>query len=186
MNTQLRFQATFQISEKELVLRYEVENRSARDVYLLDRIDRGDGPYTGSPDVIYVHLDRDARTVWLNKRIAPIPKGRHPTVPIAPFPSPLRAGATVREVVRVPLPVRELREYWSRPPGHELRPTEYREVYFSLQYYWRTEGMTEEVIDFDGVKVVGTGGGRPLTDADFGLLESERVKLRIPVLEGPG
>ena len=34
-----------------------------------------------------------------------------------------------------------------------------------------------------GVKVLATRGGTPPKDSDFGLLESERVALRVPVLE---
>jgi hypothetical protein len=184
MNPLLRFDAKFRVSDKELVLTYEVENRSTRDMYMLDRIDR-DNDYRADPNVVYVHLERDTKTVWLNKQIPRVPKGVRPYAPSVPYSTPLRAGATVREEIHVPLPVREVRAYEGRRPEGELRPVQYRQAYFTLQYYWRIEGMTEEILNIrGGHKVIATRSGtRRLQQSDYGLLETERVAIDLPVLE---
>ncbi len=180
MNPLVRFDAKFRVSGNELVLIYEVENRSTRDLYMIDRIERN-RPYRADPNVIYVHFDSDTKTVWLNKRIPVPPKGRSPDPPVFPFDTPLRAGATVHEEIHVPLPIREFREYWAPPPESELTLTHYRKVYFTLQYWWRPDGMTEGSYDMDGQKVLTTQG--KVTKEDFGLLETPRVELDLPVLE---
>ena len=181
MNPLLPFKAKFQISDKELVLTYEVENRSTRDVYMMDRLERG-RPYTADPNIIYAHLDHDTKTVWLNKVTPEIPEGKHPDPPHFPlFYTPLRAGTKAREEIRVPLPIREWREYNAyKGEGHLVN---YRHVYFTLQYYWRTDGMTEIIDNFDGQKVIYTRGGVPLKNSDFGLLQTELVTISLPVLE---
>lgn len=182
MNPLVRFDAKFTRSDKELVLTYEVENRSARDLYMLDRVELK-RPYRPDPNVVYVHFDHDTRTVWLNKRIhsEPYKEGRRGPPPIFPDSTPLRAGSTVREEIRVPLPIREFRAFEQVTPESELTATTYHEVYFTLQYFWRTDGMTEGSYEIDGQKVLTTNG--KLTEADFGLLETPRVALDLPVLE---
>lgn len=186
MDLSLSFSSSFKVTEKELVLSYEVQNRSNRDAYLFTGV-YFDYPYTADPNAIYIHFERDTKTVWLNKMIPAIPEGVSPYEPASPVQSPLRAGATFREEVRVPLPIRERRAYEEVPSRPEGTPVlaSYEGMRFTLQYYWRTEGMIEEMVDMGGVKVLATRGGAPLKDSDFGHLESERVTLRVPVLEPP-
>jgi hypothetical protein len=187
------------VSEKELVLSYQVHNRSPRDAYLFTGVH---GPrhtpyFDEDPDVIYVHLERNSKTVWLNKRIPAIPDDCRPYTPSYPEQTPLRAGATFREEVHVPLPLEEVRAYArSGQPGQPALAT-YECVRFTLQYYWRTEGMTEQTrmvpkTPFDlppdaprHVPVIVTRGGTPLTDTDHGFLESDCIPLKLPVWEIP-
>jgi hypothetical protein len=61
----------------------------------------------------------------------------------------------------------------------------YEGVRFTLQYYWRTEGMTEDVVRYHGMSRAITRGGMPLTDADHGFLQTDIIPLKIPVLEAP-
>lgn len=180
MDPLLPFHAVFKLTDKELVLDYEIQNKSARDIYMLDRIDRGTR-YRADPNVVYVHLERGTKTIWLNKQVPEIPEGVHPTVVHSPYVTPLRAGATAREQVRVPLPVREVREYQVRPRSGQPQLDHYRDVYFTLQYYWRIEGMVEEVMDMDGQPVIVPRSSVPLKASDFGYLESERIAMPVPV-----
>jgi hypothetical protein len=179
----ISFRAAFRLSDEELVVSYEVHNRSERDLYLLNLILEGPAPRL-DPNVIYVHLERDEKTIWLNKMIPAVPEGAY--TPKTPLSTPLRAGATFREEVHIPVPVKEHREDAPDRWKGEPRLVTYKRVYFTLQYYWRTEGMREEHLDLDGLRVLVTRGGTPLKESDFGLLESEQVEIAAPVLErGP-
>lgn len=183
------FSAEFAVEGGDLILRYEVVNRDRRDLYLLNRLYRTTPEWDLSPDVIYVHLDLERRTVWLNKRIPDIPEGVLVNAPVAPFVTPVRAGESFREEVRIPLPIREYRQYGFHGGGPspralkgEPREETFGQVYFSLGYYWRMEGTEEEIRNIRGAEVVHpvapAGSGFP----EFGELESEVHRIELPVL----
>lgn len=182
----LTLSTAFEVQPAHLVLRYEVTNHAARDAYLLNRLFRTTPQWNISPDVIYVHLEPETETVWLNKKLADIPSGVNVAAPVAPFVTPLRAGTLFRETVRVPLPVREYRQYSMGPPPDEKSATTrvYKYVYFTLGYYWRPEGTTEmtQVVQGSEVVMPRTPPGKPL---EFGRLVTERYRLDIPVIEFP-
>ena len=186
----IEFAPTIAVEGEHLVLRYEVHNRGSRDLYLLNRLYRTTPTWTMDANVIYVHLDPSNRVVALKKRVPDIPSHVDPTAPVAPFVSPVRAGSTFRETVRVPLPVRDYREYGSRAGGPSLAALRaspvrvtYRAVTFELGYYWRGTGMAEEVREIHGAEVVvpinPPGAGSP----EFGELRSDLVELAVPVDE---
>ena len=186
MDPSVPFKASFELTEKELVLSYEVQNRGGRDLYLYNRV-TWDDPQHSTPDIVYVHFERDDRTIWLNKRIPAIPNW--PGVDFGevacPFVTPVRVGATFREEVHVPLPVKE-RRFYGRGPRDDGSGTPrlaiYDRVRFTVQYFWRTEGEMELIEDFGGTSQILTRGGARHKPSDFGFLESERVPLRVPVL----
>ena len=199
----LSLAATLAATGGELVLSYEVKNSGPRDVYLLNIVVPRYS-YDGDPDAIYAHLQRRTKIVWLNKRIPAIPVDFDPYAPAFPDLTALRAGKTFREEVHVPLPVEEFQAYaMSFAPRTPVAPVLYDGVRFTLQYYWRTEGMTEDtrrirkpLLRFglgkgvfeepdEFLSVLVTHGGAPLTDADHGFLETEVVPLRVPVVELP-
>jgi hypothetical protein len=182
MNAPLAFKASVAKQGNELHLVYEVTNRSDRDAYLLNRLFRTIPSVTVSPDIIYVHLEPDTKTIWLNKRIPDIPKGVSVTTPKSPFVTPLRKGEVFREEVRVPIPVKEFREYNVGATKVDTVETPYEHVRFTLQYYWRTDGMVETVRDIGGVPVVMPSGGAPLKSSDFGLLEMAPVDIQVPAI----
>jgi hypothetical protein len=108
------------------------------------------------------------------------------TSPVAPFVTPLRAGGTFHETVRVPLPVREYLEYSMRGPrpAGEPQTAIYENVSFTLGYYVKVDGTREETRQVQGTEVVmpiGPRGTRP----EFGLLESGPVRLDVPVVLPP-
>jgi hypothetical protein len=189
----LSLSSSFEVVGGELVLRYRVENRGTRDAYLFTGVRYSNGIYDADPDMIYVHLEQATKTVWLNKRIPVIPEGFNPYSPACPEQTPVRAGETFREEVHVPLPIQEDRAYGERSGEPVVVP--YEAVRFTLQYYWRTEGMTEEIKHIsrfpmdeqpaDKLTLIRTRGGAPLTESDHGFLESERIPLRVKVLEVP-
>jgi len=182
----LEMQARFEVAGQQLVLEYEVRNRGSRDVYLLNRLYRSTPAWQLGPDVVYVELVPGTRTVRLLKKLADLPSGVDVTAPVAPFVTPLRAGGTFRETVRVPLPVREHREYSGRGPARAGEPGKetFQDVTFTLGYYGRVEGTREETRQIQGIEVIvpiGPPGARPA----FGLLESGPTRLDLPVVLPP-
>ena len=184
MGNALQMSAAFHRAADHLVLTYEVVNADHRDAYLLNRLYRTVPAWDISPDIIYVHLDPGAEAVCLSKQLAELPTGFTVTAPVAPFVTPVRAGSSFREEVKVPLPVREYREYPVPPgaAGRVLRPRVYRHASFTLGYYWRPEGTVEKRQDVHGTAMVlpRTPPGRPV---EFGFLQTDTKRLDMPVLE---
>jgi hypothetical protein len=175
----LKFNATFTLRENELLLSYEVQNRSTTDIYL-DTPIGSDGPgYEISPDVIFVHLDAWTKTVRLYKDIGD-PDGAYS------FSTPVRAGGTFKEEVHVPFPIKPFPPLGIREPPWDAWPNTYRRVQFSLVYRWRTEGMTDKTEVLRGVTITltrGAPGGRLRQKEDYGSFETEQVRMNLPVLE---
>ena len=182
----LELHAHFEVAGQNLVLDYEVRNGTPRDVYLLNRLYRSMPTWHLGPDVIYIELIPGTKTVRLFKKLADLPKGVNVTSPVAPFVTPLKAGGTFHETVRIPLPVREYLEYsrsGPRPPA-EAPTAVFERVTFTLGYYWKVEGTREEVRQIQGTEVVMPIGPRDRRP-EFGLLESGPVRLDVPVALPP-
>ncbi|MBC7911563.1 MAG: hypothetical protein H7Y30_13735 [Pyrinomonadaceae bacterium] len=183
MANTLLFNASFDLSETELVLTYEVENRDQRDVYLLNRLYRPTPTWVMGPDLIYIHLLRDKATIWFNKKLADIPTDRNVLSPVAPYVTPLRAGQRFKEQVHIPLPVNEYREYGPFPePTGPPRKRMYKQVYFTLGYYWSVSGMKEKVSQIEGQEVV-MPIAPPGTRLQFGELTTPTYSINVPVNE---
>jgi hypothetical protein len=175
MSSSLHLTTTVVVKGHDLVLRYEVANDDHRDVYLLNRLSRSNKI---SPDVIYVRLDEATETILLSKKVADLPEGLSPTVPVAPFVSPLRAGTSFSEEIRIRIPVHCYYEYLTPDDSRgELRM--FRHVLFALGYYWRPAGAREKTQNIGGVSVIlpiFVGG------PEFGELHSERTRIDVPVV----
>lgn len=183
----LELSATFSFADDHLLLRYRVNNNGPVDVYLLNRLYRTTPEWDMSPDVVYIELDRRTQTVWFSKRLADLPAGVNVTAPVAPFVTPLRAGASFTEDVRVPLPVEEYRQYGLREPGigPGTRERTYQAAWFTIGYYVRPDGTNEETRNVQGTDVV-MPRTPPGVRLQFGRLDSKVWQLAIPVLEPGG
>jgi hypothetical protein len=183
MNATLKFTANIEKKPDHLLLAYQVANADSRDVYLLNRLFRTLPEWKMTPDVVYVHFLTETKTVWLSKKLADIPQGVRITAPVAPFVTPVRAGATFREEVHIPLPVHEYRQYGGEAQValKEAASQVYRQVYFTLGYYWRPPGTTEEpgVVNETPVIMPRTPFGQPL---EFAQLQTDPKRLDIPVM----
>ncbi len=179
----LAMQARFTVAAEHLVLDYEVRNGTPRDVYLLNRLYRTTPLWQMGPDLVYIQLIPGTKTVQLFKKLADLPKGVNVTSPVAPFVTPLRAGRTFHETVRIPLPVREYLEYSRRGPAPQGPPQMaiFENVSFALGYYVRVEGTREETRQIQGTEVVMPIGPRDKRP-EFGVLESGPVHLEVPVV----
>lgn len=177
----LSLTAAFRLTARELQVRYCVGNRSARDIYLLNRLYRTIPSFTIDPNLIYIHLEKKTRTVHLVKRIPDIPAGKRVAAPVSPFVTPVRAQSEFSENVRIPVPVREYLQYSAGPKGRGVEVT-YQFVDLILGYYWREEGTTEELRKIGNFQVVLPHlppGKRPA----FGELRTKAQRLPIKVLE---
>jgi hypothetical protein len=177
--TELLLQTRLELTPDALLLRYSVENRAARDAYLLNRVH--DQSLATNPDLIYIELDRERRVVRTYKKVPNIPKGMSPTMPAAPYITPLRAGQSFDETVRIALPVREYSAY--APAPERGRTVVYAALTFALGYYWSVPGMkerTQEIIP--GVEAL-IATPPPGLRIEFGELSSNVLQANLPVLE---
>lgn len=176
-----------EVRADQLVLRYTVRNGLAQDAYLLNRLYTSSPPRM-SPDIAYVELEAASRVVRVFKGLAPIPSGptSGPTAPVAPYVTPVRAGATFSEFVRIASPVRVYREY-GRSPRPLLPPeehiTQFLGVSFALGWYARAPGVTEVPDTAFDQPVVLPAGFRGMPD--IRTIRSEVVPLGIPVILPP-
>lgn len=125
-----------------LMIRYTVHNGGPVDIYLLNRLHRSNPPEI-SPDLAYVELDTEHRCIVVSKRLASIPTtgASGPTVPVAPYVTPVRAGESYEETFHLTLPVHAYREYGLSPNAARLE--RYRSLRLIVAYYERAPGMTE-------------------------------------------
>lgn len=124
----------------------------------------------------------DQATVWVNKKLAEIPSGPLITSPVAPYVTPVRAGDKFREEVVVPIPITEYRQYNGEIHAEpDMTPLEtYKEIYFSLGYYWRPEGTAEEEAEVHGTPVIIPRPPRA-SPMEFGILDSDRKQFDLNV-----
>lgn len=176
-------QTHFAIEEGKLVILYQVTNQESRDAYLLNRLYRTTPEWKFDADVVYIQPNPGTGEVWFYKKLADLPaKQPNPTMPVAPYVSPVRAGEVFREKITVALPVTPWEEYRDYKPVENHGPRMYSYGRFSLGYYWRPDGTEEEERSIQGTDVV-----FPVTPRgariEFGQLESERVRIDLPVAE---
>jgi hypothetical protein len=174
-------QTNFAIEANSLVIRYQVTNQDSRDAYLLNRLYRSTPEWTFTPDVIYITPNPQSGEVWFYKKLADIPDP-NPTTPVAPYVSPVRAGGVFREKVTIPLPVMPWEQYREYKPVENAPPRIYSYARLSIGYYWKPAGTREEERSIQGTPVV-----FPLTPPgsaiEFGLADSERFRIDLPVAE---
>jgi len=166
----------------QLLVGYEVYNRSSHDIYLLNRLYRSSPAWRMDPSVVYVRLDKPTATVMLAKRTPDLPEGVSVTAPFSPFVTPVRASQTFRETIALPLPLATYEQYARKHPQPRNTKATYRHVNFTLGYYIAPEGTTEEERDVQGSKVIIPkipAGRRP----EFSGLTSAVFDVAVPVLE---
>lgn len=175
----LSLTAAARISSGILELRYELRNGARQDVYLLNRLFVSVQELM-SPDVIYIDPKPDAKIVELGKYLADLPGQPNPSVPVAPFVTPVRAGESFVEIVRMALPLRRYMEYEEKPaPADTDRIETYDGLDMRLGLYWREPGVYEDVTSAFGQEVIIPKGYKGFPR--FETLHSGIVRLPIPV-----
>ena len=182
MNNQIELSARFEASEAQLSLNYSVTNKSGRDTYLLNRLYRTLPKWELSPNIIYIQLDSTTQTIRLSKKLADIPKDKDVTAPIAPFVTPVRAGTSFEEDVRIPLPVNEYQEYAGNQPDADAPIVTYQSVCLSIGFYWRLDETVEDLREVPGATVI-CPRNPPGLLPQFGELQTESQRIDIPVIE---
>jgi hypothetical protein len=167
--------------QKTLSVGYRVVNKSGRDAYLLNRLYRSTPEWLMSPDVVFIDFDRPAAVAHLSKRIPATPSGVNVTMPYTPFVSPVRANATFSEVIRLPLPLHEYKQFGNKPapPDKEPRVVQFSHLILQVQYYWRPPATTEETRDVQGTEVI-VPRTPPGSHLEFGFLDSGSVAVSFP------
>lgn len=184
-----------EMQRDQLVMRYTVRNGLGQDVYVLNRLFTSVPPRM-SPDIAYVELDGANQVVRVFKGLAPMPSAGSsepnaprrsgPTEPVAPYVTPVRAGATYSEIVRQEAPVRVYREYGHSPPRlmpPEERIAQFRGVSFALGWYARAPGVTEAPVEAFGQKLILPAGFRGMPEIH--TTRSNVVEMSIPVIVLP-
>jgi hypothetical protein len=169
------------IAGETLVIRYTVENRSGRDVYLLNRLYTTVPPRL-SPDIAYVELDQREHVVEVSKVLASMPAGAAPTSPVAPYVTPVRAHERFSEDIHLRLPLRRYQQYHNLPAEPDKEQiVQYQGVTFTVGYYWREPGVYEEpATAFDQPVIIPKGfKGFP----SFGSLTAPVLPIAVPVVE---
>ena len=122
--------------EATLEIPYRFENGSARDAYLFNVIHRGINKETeqfiADPNIVYV--EHSTGKVTVAKHICSIPAGVRPLVPIVPFATKLVAGASVEEVVSLPLPLTPWTAYLPTPTAVAAPEPVLCEAWFEVGY----------------------------------------------------
>ena len=166
---------------QDLVLHYEVRNKDSRDAYLLNMLYRPGPDWLMSPDLIYIRVESEKRRLHLYKRIDDIPENRNVVCPVAPFLTPVRAGASYDEEVHMATPVEESREYSPLRAAAKPRPFLCQDVVFTLGYYWSCDGLIEEIVDIEGTPacIIRAPSHAML---EYGELNSDVVVMEVPAL----
>lgn len=177
----VRFSVLTTLEDDALVIRYGVDNLSARDMYLLNRVhDRALEPHQ---ELSYIELNSEHRLVHVYKDIPPIPEGRAPTMPYAPYVTPVRSHTRFGESIRIKLPVQEQLAYDPVRTGGQ--PTTYDRLKVTIGYYWSAQGMRES----ERVTTAGTHYISPIptpgTKLELGKLQRE-IELSLSVREAVG
>jgi hypothetical protein len=97
----VRFDFQTTLEDSALVIRYGVDNLSTRELYLLNRVH--DRAFEPQQALSYVELNAEHRLVHVYKDIPPIPEGRAPTMPYAPYVTPVASHKRFSEVIRITL-----------------------------------------------------------------------------------
>lgn len=175
---EVRFSVLTTLEDDALVIRYGVDNLSSRDLYLLNRVH--DHALEPHQEMAYVALERAQRLVHVYKDIPPIPAGRAPAMPYAPYVTPVRSHKRFGEAIRVALPVHEQLAY--DPVRSGGQPATYDLLKVTIGFYWSLAGMREaEDKTAAGVPFV-SPIRPPGTKIELGKLQRE-IELSLPVLE---
>jgi hypothetical protein len=163
-----------------LALTYTVRNDTKHDAYLLNRL-YTDSPPAMTADIAWVELDFEGQTANVTKGMPDLPAGSAsgPPVPMSPYVTPLRAGASFTETIKLPLPLHIVRAFGRSPQSTQAQGTlvPVHRLNLSVQYYWREPGMTETASKAFGQPVILPGGFRgPLR---FGLVRASSEPLTL-------
>ncbi|WP_240359523.1 hypothetical protein [Pyxidicoccus trucidator] len=134
-----------------LVLTYEVHNRRAQALWLLDGLfdTAPSGHVTLAPDKAYV--DVDGSRVVVSRMLLAVPDDVLVESPEVPAATRVEAGKTVSRRVVLALPVREALPYASRP-GETLPLDAVRELRLRVGYLVDSPELTlHETTDTEGV-----------------------------------
>ncbi len=171
------------IDQDVLNIAYTVSNRSAGNIYLVNRVTRVTPKKEMHKDIAYIRLDNEG-VLQVFKDIPPVPEGMNPYELVAPFVTPVRQGEEFVETITLPVPIEQYMEYVPNdPPDPEYTNTlTTASVRFSLGYFVGHPDAEERVETyFDQPVVLFTNP--PGVIAQHFRLQSAPVEIAVPVYE---
>jgi hypothetical protein len=176
-------QLTASIEKNSLRLRYEVFNSGSKDLYLLNRLFRTSPKPEMSPNLAYVEFSKDLKTAHIKKGIAAFPEnaGSGPTAPVSPYVSAVRAGSHFIETFELPLPLQPYAEYGQTDkPDSKPILQEFAAIDFTIDWYWRDDGVREQSSQAFGQSVIVPAGFKNMPTIHH--LVSDTIKVKFPAL----
>src|SRR5438105_3878869 len=131
MSPEFPFHVRAETRNGQLLIYYEVENRSSRDLYLFTREVVKNQSIDEAPGV---EFDSERRTLSVYK-LPNVVEGTLLYQPILPLFTPVRAGKRFVDRVEVLLPAREFRHGAAPTEACHERPSLYRGLRFAIQYH---------------------------------------------------
>jgi len=124
--------AAVQQTPEALILGYEFNNRSPKVAFLFNALYRtgSGGGLETSPD--YVYAEASGETLLLSKKIHPVPDDIDVERPEVPWCTRVEPGATFREKITIPVPVKLWTPYSTPPRPHAPSAVAFFELGFHL------------------------------------------------------
>ena len=172
------FHVSVETRNDRLLIHYELENLSSRDVYFFTReVVRNE--IVDAPGVEF-DGDRENKTLWVYK-VPNVIVGALLYQPIRVLFTPVRAGKRFVDMVEVLLPAREFRHGAAPPEACHDRQSLYHGLGFRIRYHRSNPLVREETQKIGDVEVV-----QPIFPNEFyfdgGWLTSSVIPLDIPVI----
>lgn len=123
--TDIKFEATANVSDEKLTVTYKITNQSKTDIYLLDVLPLYD-PETRQPHVDLnnsVLIWQEPDTVRLIRGLPPYPEEKDMSAFITPQAKKIAANESLKREIELPLPLVESNPYYS-----PLEPEKYEPV----------------------------------------------------------
>jgi hypothetical protein len=187
MNELLTLMVSFLMDGNSLMLTYSVTNKSPTLVYLSNlhvHVEQGAGPVP-DPSVAFVTFEKEE--VHITKRKPPMPQDKLYT-PLPYYVTPLKPGATFKESLSLPLPLKQNIPYTSIQTNDQI--SKMKAVYFSLGYFESNPAIEAGELQRGGQKVFilrpsaalkkGEVANQPAVEK---FLVSEKTQLEIPIIE---
>jgi hypothetical protein len=173
------FHVSVETRNDRLLIHYEVENLSSRDVYLYTREVVRNDEIVDAPGVEF-DGDRENKTLWVYK-VPNVIVCALLYQPIRVLFTPVRAGKRFVDTVEGLLPAREFRHGAAAPEACHERPSLYHGLRFAIRYHRSNPLVREETQKIGDVEVV-----QPIFPNEFyfdgGRLTSSVIQLDIPVI----
>lgn len=185
MSPEPLFHVRAEIKNGQLLIHYEVENPSPRDLYLFTRVvTREVDGHPRIEEVPGVRFDPENRALRIDK-LPDFGWGTRLYLAFRANVTPVRAGKRFEDTVSVILPAREFSQGVAPAEACRRRSSTYRGLRFTIDYQWSHPLVRESSEKIGGEEVIGLVFPEEYIFDEVlgGRLTSPLVPLDIPVIE---